>query len=93
MKEFQDDQGRTWVADVRARPGFDHKGRYFFFVRPADGDDEEGRALRDVRWNSRKSAERTLQTMSDVELRRRLRQAQGRWAPPGERAALPSSTG
>ena len=40
--------------------------------------------LQDVRWNSVKTAERTLATASDVELRRRLRAARGR---AGGRAA------
>jgi hypothetical protein len=39
-------------------------------------------ALVDVRWNSERTAERTLATMSVVELRRRLRSAQGRQATP-----------
>jgi len=34
--------------------------------------------LRDIRWNSERSARRTLDTMSVVELRRRLRSAEGR---------------
>ena len=94
MKEFQDDQGRGWVAEVRSRPGQDYTGRYYYFVRPADGSEDEGLELRDLRWNSRKTAERTLRTMSDVELRRRLRQARGRVARPGNTMAeLPSATG
>ena len=44
------------------------------------GDDEV--SLDDVRWNSERSAARTLETMSVVELRRRLRSARGR-APGG----------
>lgn len=38
--------------------------------------------LQDVRWNSVKTAERTLATASDVELRRRLRAARGRAGRP-----------
>lgn len=82
MREFEDQDGRTWVATVRERPGPDYKGSYYFFVRPDDGTEEEGISLLDVRWNSRRTAERTLRTMSGVELRRRLRSALGRRRSP-----------
>ena len=78
MRAFRDGHGTSWVATVRARPGRDYKGRYYFFVRPESGGDEEGIALLDVRWNSERTAQRTLTTMSDVELRRRLESAKGR---------------
>lgn len=78
MREFEDHDGDLWVATVRERPGPDYKGRYYFLARPEDGADEDGVPLIDVRWNSLRTARRTLETMSDVELRRRLRQARGR---------------
>ncbi|MFP3948992.1 MAG: hypothetical protein ACLFWG_09705, partial [Longimicrobiales bacterium] len=68
----------VWIATVRERPGSDYKGRFFFFLRPKDGSEHDGVSLVDVRWNSRKTAERALETMSGVELRRRLRSALGR---------------
>ncbi len=78
MRSFQDESGRTWIASVRERPGHDYKGRYSF-VFALEGDDVgEPIELADVRWNSLKTAERTLATTSDVELRRRLRSARGR---------------
>lgn len=59
----------------------DYKGRFYLVFRP----EEEGEAggpeqlpLRDVRWNTERTARRTLETMSVVELRRRLRSAIGR---------------
>lgn len=79
MRTFDDTSGATWVATVKERPGTDYKGRYFLLLRPEGADDEEGVALLDVRWNSRRTAERTLETMSDTELRRRLRLARGRY--------------
>lgn len=82
MREFEDRDGGSWVATVRERPGPDYKGQYYFFVRPEGGSQEDGVALLDVRWNSLRTAERTLDTMSDVELRRRLRQAVGRRRSP-----------
>lgn len=82
MRRFDDASGATWVATVKERPGTDYKGRYFLFLRPEGGDEKdegEGVALLDVRWNSRRTGERTLETMSDTELRRRLRLARGRY--------------
>ncbi|MDE2773499.1 MAG: hypothetical protein OXI46_07315 [Gemmatimonadota bacterium] len=78
MREFVDGSGAAWMAGVRERPGPDYKGRYFLFLEPGGGGD--GLALLDVRWNSERTARRTLETMSDVELRRRLRSALGRGA-------------
>ena len=78
MRSFRDGHGTSWVATVRARPGRDYKGRFYFFVRPESGGDEEGIALLDVRWNSERTAQRTLATMSEVELKRRLAWARGR---------------
>lgn len=82
MREFEDQDGKTWVATVQERPGPDYKGRYYFFVHPKDGSKDDEIALLDVRWNSVRTAERTLRTMSEVELRRRLRQALGRGRSP-----------
>ena len=81
MREFKDHEGRTWVAVVAGGGSGDYKGRYHFSARPADAstvDPSEEVALKDVRWNSRLAAERTLAGMSEVELRRRLRSAVGR---------------
>ena len=91
MRRFRDHAGRSWIADVRRRPGLDFKGRFYFVARPEDGADAEEVELRDVLWNSRKTAARTLRTMSEVELRRRLRQAGGRSAGvPGSSEAPPA---
>ena len=78
MRTFDDENGQVWVAAVRERTGPDYKGRYVFVAMPADAEKDAGVELPDVRWNSLRTAERTLSTMSDVELRRRLRSALGR---------------
>ena len=78
MRSFQDESGRTWIASVRERPGHDYKGRYSFVFALEGDEGGEPIELADVRWNSLKTAERTLATTSDVELRRRLRSARGR---------------
>ena len=77
MKTFTDAAGRTWQAFVREESGTDYKGRYHMVLKPEDGADQEY-PLEDVRWNTERTARRTLETMSDFELRRRLRSALGR---------------
>lgn len=80
MREFEDRNGHRWTVSVRQEKGTDYKGRYYLVMRPRDGEGEV--ALVDIRWNSERAARRTLETMSVVELRRRLRQATGRSADP-----------
>lgn len=89
MREFEDEQGAPWVADVAERPGPDYKGRYYFVMTPRDGGAEDAVALLDIRWNNERTALRTLETMSEVELRRRLRSARGRGRAPSS----PTATG
>jgi len=81
MKRFLDSDGGAWVATVHSVAGLDFKGRHHLFFHLEDAEDE-GFELLDVRWNSQGTAERTLATMSEVELRRRLRSALGRGSRP-----------
>ncbi|MEQ8329129.1 MAG: hypothetical protein RH859_01575 [Longimicrobiales bacterium] len=83
MRAFEDHDGRGWEAFVREETGTDYKGRYYLVMRPAEGGAEV--SLTDVRWNSERTARRTLDTASTTELRRRLRSAVGR-------AGLPAAT-
>ncbi len=76
MREFTDQEGVAWVATVARRHGPDYKGRYHLVFAPKEGGDPV--SLIDVRWNSEETADRTLDTMSLNELRRRLRSAVGR---------------
>ncbi|MBM4182702.1 MAG: hypothetical protein FJ207_00590 [Gemmatimonadetes bacterium] len=80
MREFTDAEGRRWRASPRQddSKGVDYKGRLFLVLERADGPGGEAYALPEVRWNSERTAERTISTMSAVELRRRLRSALGR---------------
>ena len=87
MKEFTDGDGRRWIATAEEEESPDYKGRYYMVMKPAESG--EALPLRDVRWNSERTARRTIETMSTVELRRRLRVARGRsrpspMAPTGE---------
>jgi hypothetical protein len=91
MRAFQDEDGRDWIASVRERPGRDYKGRFYFFSKPEDGEDAEGVALLDIRWNTERAARRTLASMSEVELTRRLRSAIGRGRHAGVVATRESS--
>ena len=65
-------------ATVREEGGADYKGRFYLILQLMEGVDAEPLELREVRWNSERTAARTLSTMSLVELRRRLRSATGR---------------
>ena len=78
MREFTDVNGREWMATVREEGGSDYKGRFYLILQLMEGVDAEPLELREVRWNSERTAARTLSTMSLVELRRRLRSATGR---------------
>lgn len=72
------------MASVAREEGGDYKGRFYLLLKGAADGDSPPVFLTDVRWNSERTAERTLATMSGVELRRRLRSARGRgrWAVP-----------
>ena len=76
MREFTDADGRDWTASAVEEEGTDYKGRFHLVMSPSDSDDVV--ELTDVRWNSERSAQRTIASMSVVELRRRLRSATGR---------------
>lgn len=76
MREFTDSAGQSWIATAVADEGTDYKGRFHLVMNPSAGGDSV--ELHDVRWNSERTARRTLETMSVVELRRRLRAATGR---------------
>jgi hypothetical protein len=71
MKTFTDEQGATWVASAREERTVRHHGRWFL-VFHAEGDDAAILSMPEVRWQTRATAERTLRTMSEFELRRRL---------------------
>ncbi|MGB1658277.1 MAG: hypothetical protein ACPHO4_13100 [Longimicrobiales bacterium] len=75
MRQFSDADGRSWTATAATEETTDYKGRYHLVMEAEDGERVE---LTDVRWNSERSALRTIDSMSVVELRRRLRSASGR---------------
>ena len=76
MRTFQSENGQRWVAGAREEDTPRHHGRWYMILHPES--DESGLlALPEVRWQTRATAERTLETMSLFELRRRLAIAQG----------------
>lgn len=72
MRKFSDAEGRTWIADAAEQTTPRHHGRWYLVFRP-EGSDHPVLPMHEVRWQSRASAERTIRTMSEIELRRRLR--------------------
>jgi hypothetical protein len=70
MKSFRDDTGATWTATVRKEVTPRHHGKWYLVF--ASGDASTTLPMGEVRWQTRASAERTLRTMSEAELRRRL---------------------
>ncbi|HUG38956.1 MAG TPA: hypothetical protein VMM12_00640 [Longimicrobiales bacterium] len=82
MKRFTDAKGASWVATALEEDTPRHHGRWYLVLHPADGSGPE-LMLPEVRWQNRQTAERTLRTMSEFELRRRLRMASRRHDSPG----------
>lgn len=76
MRDFHDEDGQAWTATVGRNEGMDYKGLFHLVMTPRDGGVPV--ELTDIRWNTERTARRTLETMSVVELRRRLRSARGR---------------
>lgn len=75
MRQFSDAEGHSWIATAVTSETTDYKGRYHLVMMAEGGARVQ---LEDVRWNSERSARRTIDSMSEVELRRRLRSATGR---------------
>jgi hypothetical protein len=71
MRTFVDEQGRGWVATAHEEDTPRHHGRWYLVFHPAEAETPRLPAL-DVRWQTRATAERTIRTMSELELLRRL---------------------
>jgi len=71
MRSFQDAAGREWLADAMEEDTPRHHGRWYLVFRPATGDGPV-LSMPEVRWQTRETAARTINTMSLAELRRRL---------------------
>ena len=71
MRTFTDEAGTEWVASAREERTARHHQRWYLVFHPAAAADSL-LAMPEVRWQTRATAERTLRTMSEFELRRRL---------------------
>lgn len=74
MKLFKDETGRSWVATSTEEDTARHHGRWYLILHPED-DARTVYAVPEIRWKNAETAARTLRTMSDSELRRRLASA------------------
>ncbi|MBR9988691.1 MAG: hypothetical protein KFH98_02990 [Gemmatimonadetes bacterium] len=70
MKTFTDDHGTRWSAGAREEESPRHHTRWYLVFEGPDG---AVLPTPEVRWQTAATAERTLRTMSEFELRRRLR--------------------
>ena len=90
MRSFTDEQGREWTATAHEEDTPRHHGRWYLVFHPT-GAETPSLPATDVRWQTRATAERTIRTLSEVELRRRLTSLKlraGLAAPTGP-AAVP----
>jgi hypothetical protein len=71
MREFTDANGDAWVATALEEDTPRHHGRWFLVFRQAAFSDRV-LEMPEVRWQTLATAERTLRTMGEFELRRRL---------------------
>lgn len=71
MKQFTDENGASWVAGAVEETTPRHHGRWYLVFHP-ETDAERILPMPEVRWQTRATAARTLHTMSEFELRRRL---------------------
>lgn len=69
MKSFMDEAGVEWTASATEENTPRHHGRWYLLFERSDG---TVLTMPEVRWQTRATAERTLRTMSDFELRRRV---------------------
>lgn len=90
MRTFADATGAPWVADAREEQTPRHHGRWYLVFHPP-GDPEPLFPMPEVRWQTHPTAVRTLRTMSEFELRRRLEVVLARAASTGE-PTLPETT-
>lgn len=94
MREFFDENGEAWVASAREEHTARHHGRWYLVFHRA-GDEATLLPMPEVRWQTHATAERTLRTMSEFELRRRLTTVSARAGATvsGSESADPESAG
>jgi hypothetical protein len=78
---FADESGLEWIAVASEERTPRHHTRWYLTFHAADRPDRVY-PMREVKWQTEVTAERTLRTMSVFELRRRLRTALSRAGEP-----------
>ncbi len=78
MKNFTDERGGKWVARAVEENTPRHHGKWYLVFEPVERPGER-LPVPEVRWQTQASGARTLRTMSDFELRRRLNAALQRY--------------
>ncbi len=81
MRDFTDEQGGVWTATAMEEDTPRHHGRWVLFFHPVNAETPRLPAP-EVRWQSPEEAQRTLDTMSLFELRRKLNGVQRRAGVP-----------
>lgn len=72
MRQFEDGDGKTWVARaIEETTTPRHHGRWYLVFQPFDAPTQTY-PVPEIRWQTAATAVRTLKTMSEFELRRRL---------------------
>lgn len=74
MRTFKDESGQGWTAGVEREDTVRHHGLWYMVIR-RDGVSAAPLDVPEIRWQTEATAERTLLTMSEFELRRRLQSA------------------
>lgn len=77
MRSINDEQGNVWVATATEEDTPRHHGRWYMIFHP-EGANAPVLAVPEIRWQTKQSGERTIATMSEFELRRRLDSALAR---------------
>jgi hypothetical protein len=92
VRTFTDGQQERWIATARHEDTPRHHGRWYLVFHP-EGEPDLMYPMSEVRWQTQQSAERTIRTMSEFELRRRLKSVLARFGerrdgnPPNPRTA------
>jgi hypothetical protein len=75
MKVFKDELGNSWVAKAIEEATPRHHGKWYLVFHP-EHDPAQLYDVPTIRWQTEATAARTLETISDFELRRRVKSAQ-----------------
>jgi hypothetical protein len=77
MRKFKDEAGQNWIALPTHEESVRHHGTWYLVFR-SEATPAKKLDVPEIRWQTAATAERTLQTMSEFELQRRLHSAVAR---------------